>query len=214
MQRSGGSKSVRSKGQAGFTILEMVVVVVIILVLAAIGWPALHKMMLRQKLHGLAQETAMQMQSAKLEAIKRGVPAVMRVDFTNDEIMTFVDFDNSGTLNPVGGARPGETDFVIQRRPLPETVFFWGPADAGEEGPDVVNGFTAVPSAPAEPRQAVFEPDGSIRDVGAYRFADPRGNYLEVIVQSEASALVRLRKWDGTAFREAGEGGKAWKWSM
>ncbi|MEM7480604.1 MAG: prepilin-type N-terminal cleavage/methylation domain-containing protein [Acidobacteriota bacterium] len=197
----------------GFTLVEMLIVVVLILVIAAITWPALHRMLLRNKIQGAAQEFSMQVQRAKIEAVKRGVPAVVRVDFASDEVYSFVDLDNSGTFNPVGGSQPGTTDFEINRRQIPTTLAFWAPADGAPEGVTAVNGLTAVPGSPGDPHQAVLEADGSVRDVGAFRLADTYGNFFEIWISPEASALVRLRKWNGTAFKEQGEGGTSWKWT-
>ena len=60
----------------------------------------------------------------------------------------------------------------------------------------------------------VFLPDGSVEETGAFRFADVRGNFLEVRVEPLATARVQVRKWDETdnEWYTRDQGGKAWEW--
>ena len=80
------------------------------------------------------------------------------------------------------------------------------------------NQWTASPIDGPELFAAVFEPDGSIRDIGAFRIADDRGdprNTLEVRVAPRATARIEVRKFvfggpSGDDFYPAGAG--LWKW--
>jgi len=56
----------------------------------------------------------------------------------------------------------------------------------------------------------IFREDGSVLSTGAIRFADPRGNVLEVNVEPQATGRVEIRKYDGTAYVTKGEGVNAW----
>jgi hypothetical protein len=88
------------------------------------------------------------------------------------------------------------------------------------ELPDSVS-FDAPGSQPAiTPAIAVdddcftFLADGSVKELGAFRFGDVRGNFLEVQIEPKATARVQVRKWDETAndWYTRDEGGKAWEW--
>jgi prepilin-type N-terminal cleavage/methylation domain-containing protein len=59
-----------------------------------------------------------------------------------------------------------------------------------------------------------FNPDGSA-DVGSFRLVDNNTNYLEVRVDSAATARIEVRKWDTTdsQWYTRGQGGKAWTWN-
>jgi prepilin-type N-terminal cleavage/methylation domain-containing protein len=60
----------------------------------------------------------------------------------------------------------------------------------------------------------VFLPDGSVRETGAIRLADVRGNFLEIRVQPQATARVQVLKWDDDdgEWYSRDQGGKAWEW--
>ena len=75
--------------------------------------------------------------------------------------------------------------------PADYDIYFWGPADQDPYGNDAVDGLTATKTGPA----AVFLPDGSIQDAGAFRIADDRGNFFEVRMESLATAKPDVLKW-------------------
>ena len=73
------------------------------------------------------------------------------------------------------------------------------------------------------PNAVVFQPGGSVRDSGAIRFGDKRGNILEVRVEPRSTARVEIRKfhpdppWGGPpgffpAGRHEGSGKPMWEW--
>lgn len=205
----------RPAGEQGFTLVELLVVIAIVMILAMFSWPALHKMIIRSKLQGFATEISSAMNRARLESVKRSVPAVVRLDFETDEVVVFVDVDGDGEFTPDPSAVRGRADFELLRRPRPPRIVFAGPND-GEEGADTIEGFTPNPEDDSLPNQAVFNPDGSVTDVGGFRFADDRGNFLEVRVEPRATARIELLKWDPalTRFRAQREGGEPWQWNM
>lgn len=212
----------RSVRAGGFTLIELLVIVAIVMILAVFTWPALHKMIVRSRLQGFTTEVAGLMNRARLESVKRSVPAVVRLDFANDELVLFVDVDGDGAFTPDASVPLGRADFEVVRRPRPPRVTFQGPLD-GEEGADAVDGFTANPEDATLPNQAVFDPNGSIDAVGAFRFTDTNGNVLEIRVDPQATARLELRKFDPdwtdpsdptNKFRAQREGGTPWNWNM
>lgn len=208
--------------EGGFTLVELLVVVAVIAILALFTWPSLHRMILKSRLEGYASQVAGLMQQARLEAVKRSRPTVVRLDFANDQVVVFVDVDGDGELTINPSAPLGTADFELTRRPRPDSLVFAGPAN-GEEGADTINGFSARTDE-SLPRQAVFNPDGSIRDTGGFRIADPRGNFLEVRVEPQATARVDLLKFDAGYTNPDDEddhwrpqragSGETWQWNM
>ena len=129
------------------------------------------------------------------------------------------------------------TDYLIHRLALPLAahpeagVYFWGVEDAGPEGAGVVRELTPDPrstEASPLPGVAVFEPDGSIRDAGAFRLAmarfdrddDTQGNFFEIQVCPRATARIEVRKFvprpavgsPGYYPRDSTPGRPNWKW--
>jgi len=194
----------------GFTLVEALIVLAVLMIALLILMPALQNMMVRSKLEGVARETAQFIHFARLEAIKQSVPAVVRVDGASGEVSAFVDVDGptsndppDGIYNPVAGDPPGQTDYQLGRSTIP-----YGVSQSAPSGQMAVDGLTAIGSE----RVVQILVDGSADSVGAYRFGDERGNFLEVRVEPRATARVTVRKWDGTAWWSRGEGGHPWQW--
>ncbi len=171
-----------------------------------LAYPALQQFINRNKILGSVQTAGTLMREARFEAIKRGVPCIVHADGATNEVIAFADVDGDLTFNP----DPAETtfratDYELRRYNLPAGVGFTAP---GAQPP--VLGFTDLPAEPLN--GAVFESDGSIRDLGSLRFGDQRGNFFEARVEPAASARVTLRKWDGANWLAQGEGGKTWEW--
>lgn len=205
----------------GFTLIELLVIIAIVMVLALFTWPALDKMIHRSRLQGFSTEVAALMNRARLESVKRSVPAVVRLDFATDQVVVFVDVDGDGAFTPNTAVPRGQADFELVRRQRPARITFAGPL-GGEEGADAVDGFTVNPEDNTLPNQAMFNPDGSIAVIGGFRFADIKGNVLEVRVSPQATARIELRKFDPdwvdpedptNQFRAQREGGEPWDWN-
>lgn len=205
---------------AGFTLIELLVVMAIIVIVALIGFPALQNMILRSKLEGFARQTAILMQRARYEAIKANRPVVVRFDEGKGQITAFADLTSADPLdptasdlifNPDSDADYRTTDYLIgPTLPVPGKVKFGAPSSQPE-----VFGFTANPDSTIGTNIAVFDPDGSVRDVGAIRFADAKdANFLEVNVEPQATGRVEVRKWndDEGKYLAPGEDNLRWEW--
>jgi prepilin-type N-terminal cleavage/methylation domain-containing protein len=194
----------------GFTLLEVLVVMAILMTAILVAFPALQNLIVRSKLEGRARELAAMVQRGRLEAVKRSVPVVVKVDPGSSEVFAFADVNGSlledppdGIFNPVADEPHGATDYSLGRWVLPVGVTLAAP---GAE--PAIDGLTLVGSD----RVVRLLPDGSVADVGAYRFGDPRGNFLEVRVAPRATARVSVGKWDGMSWPSRGEGGHPWRW--
>lgn len=194
----------------GFTLLEVLVVMAILMTAILVAFPALHTLIVRSKLEGKARELAAMIQKGRLEAVKRSVPVVVKVDPSSSEVFAFADVNGplledppDGIFNPVADEPHGATDYSLGRWGLPVGVTLAAPG-----AQPVIDGLTLIGSD----RVVRLLPDGSVADVGAYRFGDPRGNFLEVRVEPRATARVTVGKWDGTTWPSRGEGGQPWRW--
>lgn len=212
----------------GFTLLELLVVIAIISILALVGMPALQQLMVRNKLEGITRQGSIHLQVARQEAIKRGVPVVVRADFDTDELVIFANVDEDANFNyDPDNSKPHRTvDYEVARLQLPSgnnptaSLYFWGPADGTPEGNDATDGFTTDGNGD---QVAVFLPNGSIDEAGAFRIADTRGNFFEMRVAPQATALIRTQKyhssppWGGSPGffppgRHKATGDPLWRW--
>ncbi len=216
----------RHRQTSGFTLIEGLVVLALLLVVLMVAVPKIFHLLRRSRDQAILTETSMLLSRARMEAIKRGVPVVVGVDYEAQQLFAFADVNlDDGSrgsdlvFNPVDGANGGATDYQVALIPLPQDVRFWGPADAEPEGPDTIDELT--PAEAGLPNVAVLEIDGSIRNRGAIRFGDDRANFFEVRISPEATARIQLRKYDadraagpdGLHFYARDQDGIPWEWN-
>jgi prepilin-type N-terminal cleavage/methylation domain-containing protein len=204
----------------GFTLFELLIVIALISIMATMAIPNLLRLIQRSKLTGITQETALLMRLARDHAIRYNTDAIVRIDVGTDEIIAFVDVDGplagdpaDGIFNPVAGQPHRATDFEFARYRLPSHVTFEAPAADPLEGDgagEPVWQFTEVNGE----RVAVFTSNGSAEERGAFRFADPHGNYLQVRVEPAATGKVRIEKFHDEDIRwySRNENDKPWEW--
>lgn len=184
------------RGSEGFTLLEAIVTLAILAILLTLTVPGLMSIMDRRRLLGDGEKAVVFLQRARYQSIQRN--RQLRVDLDVGSGTLFFDVDGNGALDPVE-RQVGVLD-------LSRGVLAGGPPGDAE----AVSGFTLL----AGRRVAVFRPDGSLLDAGGLRLHDVEADdYLEVSVIEPATGLIRLRKWDGSAWREQGEGGESWNWN-
>jgi type II secretory pathway pseudopilin PulG len=164
----------------------MLVVLVVAMILMALAFPTLLTTLRQGKLRGAASQTATLMRLARLEAIKHSAQGIVYiVPATATEpgrVEAFSDRDSDGVQDP--------EEPIVSRFVLPRGVDFIAPPNL--VGADSVGRLTVDDDG--GPNEAVFRPDGSIRDVGGFRFGDEYGNFLEVWVEPQATARVELHK--------------------
>ena len=194
---------------AGFSLIELLITITVIMIVAMMGFPALMNVIYRSKIETSARQVTTIMQVAKLEAIKTGRETVVVIDTTDRTIQAYVNVDESDdrAFNPDPSKVYRTADYEIRIVTLPNGVDFIGPSGSGDE----IDGFAHPASGPD---MLIFRPNGSIEDEGAYRIADTRGNFLEARVSPEATAKIVLNKWDpdNTVWIGRREGDKPWKW--
>src|SRR3954453_18040019 len=189
---------VRVRGPRGFTLIEMLVVMALLLVLLTLGMPSLMTVLHQAKIRGLVQETTVLMRLARIQAIKRSAQSVVRIVPSTGpgdpgHVQAFLDLDLDKRL--------GANDTMIGALELPSGVSF-------EECPtqktdkDSVLGLSLDPDG--GPNMLIFKSDGSRSPNadgstdGGFRFNDRYDNCMEVYVGVAATARIEARKWNGT----------------
>lgn len=193
-------------GRRGFTLIEMLVVLALMVVLIATGLPALQTALHQSKIRGIAQEVTVLMRQARLDAIKTSAQAVVQIVPSTGaddpgHVQAFSDRDSDGKL---GAGEP-----VLASFPLPTGVTF---EDCNKKvDKDSVDGLSPDPAG--GPNMVIFQRDGSIPDIGGFRFNDRYDNCMEIHLEPTATARIEVRKWNGTQYVPSGDNGKAWTWN-
>ena len=187
-------------GRSGFTLIELLLTLTLMSILMGLGLPALQNMIGREKLLGASREIAVVMRSARLEAIKTKGATVFLVDTDKSKrtVMSYVDEDDDGVLDL------GER--VLHRNTVGAGVYFAAPS--GTAITDVIDGLEKSGTQGL----VRFNSDGSVDATGAIRYADSRGNFLEVRIEPVSVARVKIRKWDGTGWYGKDDMDGPWVW--
>ena len=177
------SKTVR--GKAGFTLVELLVVLAIGMILALVSYPELAKYYTRSQLEGTTQQLALMLQKARFQAIRTNQTTSICADTAAKQVTGSIGTTPNAWLT------------------LPKAVSFGAPS------PQLAITLVVTPNC------FTFNPDGSTGEVGSFRVVDNNANYLEVRVDPQATARVQVRKWNETdlAWYTRDQGGKAWTWN-
>ncbi|HEX3527478.1 MAG TPA: GspH/FimT family protein [Thermoanaerobaculia bacterium] len=197
---------------AGFTMIEMLLVLLLMGILLVLVMPSFLNSIQHQKLLGITQQTAILMRLARLQAIKTASNSVVQIDTAKGTVTAFTDLNGNQTFDSA-------TEPLLGQITLPKGVSFMA-----------VDRFTSPPT----PAVAVFHADGSVScpaadlqcttttHPGAFGFQDVRGDQLEACAMTKTSGRIVLMKFDATNLTDAGcgphwepngEGAKAWKWN-
>ena len=203
----------RNQRADGFTLVEIIIGLALIGVLFAISVPVAVKTIHQAKMSSVGYNCSILVRRAKSEAIKKNSPVVVRYDSGLKLLSAFVDVHGATVNDPPDWSfapdptqPPTATDHEVAQCALPAGLSWGGPAD----DPGILAGFTTWGTE----KIAVLQPDGSIEDIGSWRYGDERRNYLAIQIAPTATARVTLLKWDEDTvkWREQDEDGKIWEW--
>lgn len=205
------------RGEAGFSLIELLIVIALIALMAVWGVPAFLNTINRVRLTSAAREIATLMQVGRMEAVKRsGQNSNLRLEVValtyDDATRTFQLQIDAEPESPDAGAFDPETNFGGAYL-LPKGITVAAPS--GDDG-DAVTGWDEVAVEADRWNGPVFLSDGSARSAGAFRLSDGRGNFLEVRIEFPATGKVAIQKWFGgdpaTDWYENGEANRKWRW--
>jgi type IV fimbrial biogenesis protein FimT len=171
---------------AGFTLVELLVVLALMSITMVLVLPSLVRVVQHQRILSAAQQTAILLRLARLEAIKTSSPTVVQANMSNNTLMAYTDSNNNQTLD-TGENVLGKLELTKEVRLLP------------------VSGFPGT--------LANFQSNGAALKVGAFRFQNVNGDQLEVRIMTATSGRVQIQKFQGGAWIANGEGGTAWIWN-
>jgi prepilin-type N-terminal cleavage/methylation domain-containing protein len=194
------------RGRSGFTLIEMLVVMALMLALVALGIPALQNALHQSKMRGMVQEISVAMRLARIDAIKTSSQGIVQIvpSPSPDKpalVRAFSDRNSDGKLD---ANEPVLASFV-----LPTGVTFED--SGGLLDKDSVDRFSTDPDG--GPNMAIFRRDGSIADIGGFRISDPYENHMEVHVEPAATARIEVRKFESGKYVPNGDNGEAWTWN-
>lgn len=205
------------RGEAGFSLIELLIVITLIALVAYWGVPAFLNTLNRVRLTAAAREVATLMQVGRMEAIKRsGQNGNLRTEVAaltyHEDTRTFQLQIDVAPESPDAGAFEPEVDFGGAYI-LPKGITVAAPSADDE---DAVAGWDEVAVEDDRWEGPIFLSDGSARSAGAFRLADSRGNFLEVRIEFPATGKVAIQKWFGgdpaTDWYENGEANRKWQW--
>jgi prepilin-type N-terminal cleavage/methylation domain-containing protein len=207
------------RSAAGFTLVEMIIVMGILGILAVWGIPALLQTLNRARLVGAAKEIATMFQVARLEAIKKGGAngdlqnRVTAVRYQLDGTIESLQVVFEDAVNPLDDP-PWDPQIPIGGAyTLPTGVTLKAPGESPQGAAAILGWDTPADDDAFD--GPVFRSDGSALRAGAYRLADERGNFLEVRIEFPATGKVSIQKWFGGGANDWWENHEAahiWQW--
>ena len=169
----------RKLGQSprrGFTLVEVLLVLAILVIIAAVAWPALRRPFAVRRLHAAADEVCVEWYQARVEAMETGRTYVFRYQIGGDGFRTEPEIAViSATF--AGGVQSDAEESLAQAqdisspssdKTLPESIKFVG-SEASGDGlsslPTVAGAESADAAADCWSEPIYFYPDGTTSDV-------------------------------------------------
>jgi type II secretory pathway pseudopilin PulG len=182
----------RCRREAGFTMIEMLVVCAILFIATLMFVPNMIKAVNRAQLRGAAEQTRALMQRARLAALNGQGTSQVVFDYGTERIYAWVDRNNDGVVDY--NERLGE----VRLRPTAKLkIRLKSEKDATPEGTNAIEAWSANACGTycTTGGWVRFNSDGTAQP-GAVHFNDGYWNYIEVRIGSQASGRVDISKLD------------------
>ncbi|UCH45397.1 MAG: prepilin-type N-terminal cleavage/methylation domain-containing protein [Nitrospiraceae bacterium] len=184
--------------KAGFTLVEILVVISIAAILAVIGVPQYGRFVAKNKVRGAASDLLQNMRLARTMAIKENRPYVF--NFNPGANSYTIGFDINGDSIPDGFGAAGPVRTVNLQQEYGPQVRFGTSTGAGPDQPTACPACTGIGGSTvafgALPLVQTFNTDGTVASTGTAFLTHNRG-FTYMLRITYLTGKVDLYKWDG-----------------
>jgi prepilin-type N-terminal cleavage/methylation domain-containing protein len=126
----------RARTARGFSVVELVVVLCIILVLSAIAIPSLQSSMRTYRIGSAASSFSALLQRARFEAIRRNTPITVRTQVVGGDTVVYIDLKGNNAFDPTDPAvtQTSDIQFVAGGGSVPDPSTTGYPAAVSPPG--------------------------------------------------------------------------------
>lgn len=184
-------KSIVNK--SGFTLLEMMIIVVILGVLAAATGPSMISLVSERRFESGVMQFWAYMNNARTIVAKVDAPFVMVMDTTKNTVIAYIDSINNGTLS---------TSEKISGQPISDTILFALPTPFSGSAPSGAQSLATVSSTWKEGLRVENNATFSIKPGQVYFRNRARPEIGYCLLVRSGSSKIELFKWDGAKWYE------------
>lgn len=187
----------RQINAAGFTLVEVIVVIAVIGILSAIAIPNFLKWVPGIRLKGAARDLYGNMQATKMVAVKTNKNTAITFDPANQRYLICNNWDTGTTACTV----PQQ---IVDLGSLPNGIGF-GHGNATKQANSAGSAFTALSpddsvSYTSPTNIVVFNPQGGCNNAG-YVYLDHETATTTYVVGSLITGAIKLKRWNGSIWQ-------------